>query len=94
MRWQSTVATITYGAVTETPIVLDLSVSGGMCAGYYGGLDVCYDPRNSIDDTVKAYLLTFGNNIGGYYGYDYYWYAWNIKFNKKRNSFGELAYEI
>ena len=32
-------------------------------------------PRNGIDDTVKAYSLTFGNNIGGYYGYDYYWYA-------------------
>ena len=46
-----------------------------MGASYYGGVDICYDPRNDIENTVKAYSLTFGNNIGGYYGYDYYYFS-------------------
>lgn len=66
-----------------------------MGAGYYGGLDVCYDPRNNIDNTVKAYSLTFGNNIGGCYGYDYYWYAGSVAFiSKKRKSVGGFIYEV
>ena len=25
-----------------------------MVGSFYGGFDLCYDPRNSIDSTVKA----------------------------------------
>ena len=141
----TTAGTVTYGAVTDTPVVLDVSISGGMGAGvggkvgisvvldfkndsvgfyphygyYFGakyntvgfsygvglisnyenegdykgpftsmgagyliGLDHCYDPRFPYDKTVRASSLTFGNNIGAYYGYDKYEYWGSIKFAK------------
>ena len=139
----TTAGTITYGAVTETPVVMDFSISGGMGAGvggkiglsivldfkndsigfyphygyyysmkyntfvfsygvglisnyenegdyagpfvslgggFYGGLDHCYDPRYFYDETVRASSITFGNNKGVYYGYDYYDYWGSIPF--------------
>ena len=47
---------------------------------YYAGLDHCYDPRYPYNDTVRATSATFGSNIGGYYGYDYYGYWGSISF--------------
>ena len=141
----TTAGVITYGAVTDTPVVLDFSVSAGMGAGvgrkagisivldfkndsfgfyphygyyygakyntfgfsysvglisnyenegdyagpfvdfsggFYGGIDHCYDPRYPYDNTVRASSVTFGNNIGAYYGYDYYDYWGSISFDK------------
>ena len=141
----TTAGAITYGAVTDTPVVLDFSVSAGMGAGvggkvgmsivldfkndsfgfyphygyyygakyntfgfsysvglisnyenegdyagpfvdfgggFYGGIDHCYDPRYPYDNTVRASSITFGNNIGAYYGYDYYDYWGSISFSK------------
>ena len=141
----TTAGAITYGAVTDTPVVLDFSVSAGMGAGvggkvgisivldfkndsfgfyphygyyygakyntfgfsysvglisnyenegdyagpfvdfgggFYGGIDHCYDPRYPYDNTVRASSITFGNNIGAYYGYDYYDYWGSISFDK------------
>lgn len=72
-------------------MLVHLLIWGG---SFYGGFDLCYDPRNSIDNTVKAYSLTFGNNKGGYFGYDYYWYAWKIDFVNKKKKYGGLIYEI
>ena len=40
--------------------------------GFYGGIDHCYDPRYPYDNTVRASSITFGNNIGAYYGYEYW----------------------
>lgn len=37
-----------------------------------GGIDHCYDPRYPYDNTVRSSSITFGNNIGAYYGYDYW----------------------
>ncbi len=137
----ATVGAVTYGAVAEEAVVVDLSVSGGAGAGvgvkggisivldfkndsvgfyphlgysynakynvlgfsYSAGLisnyenegdyagpfvsmggsyliggDHCYDPRYRYTSTVKATSATFGNNKGGYYGYDYYWYWGSI----------------
>ncbi len=139
----TTAGTITYGAVTDTPVVLDISGSAGtgadvgvkvglsvvldfknesfgfyphygyyygmkfntiggsysvgliqnyenegdyagpftsMGGGYLIGLDHCYDPRYSHEETVKANSLTFGNNKGVYYGYDYYGYWGSVPF--------------
>ena len=140
-----TAGAIIYGAVTDTPVVLDFSISAGMGAGvggkagisivldfrndsfrfyphygyyygakyntfgfsygvglisnyenegdyagpfvdfgggFYGGIDHCYDPRYPYDNTVRASSITFGNNIGAYYGYDYYDYWGSISFDK------------
>ena len=52
-----------------------------MGGGYYGGFDHCYDPRNAYENTVRASSLTFGNNIGAYYGYDQYEYWGSIPFS-------------
>ena len=141
----TTAGAITYGAVTDTPVVLDFSVSAGMGAdvggkagmsivldfkndsfgfyphygyyysakyntfgfsysvglisnyenegdyagpfvdfggGFYGGIDHCYDPRYPYDNTVRASSISFGNNRGAYYGYDYYDYLGSISFDK------------
>ena len=141
----TTAGAITYGAVTDTPVVLDFSVSAGMGAGvggkvgmsivldfkndsfgfyphygyyygakyntfgfsysvglisnyenegdyagpfvdfgggFYGGIDHCYNPRYPYDNAVRASSITFGNNIGAYYGYDYYDYWGSISFGK------------
>ena len=51
-----------------------------MGGGYLVGGDHCYDPRDSHEDTVKADSITFGNNKGIYYGYDYYDYWGSIPF--------------
>jgi len=140
----TTVGATAYGATTDTPVVLDISVSGGMGAGvggkvglsivldfkndsmgfyphygyyygakynsfgfsygvglisnyenegdysgpftnmgggFFGGVDHCYDPRYPYEDTVRASSLTFGNNKGIYYGYDYYDYWGSISFS-------------
>jgi len=139
----TTASAITYGAITDTPVVLDISLSVGVGAdvgvkvglsvvldfknesfgfyphygcyygmkfnaigvsysvglisnyenegdyagpftsmggGYLVGIDHCYDPRYDHDGTVKANSLTFGNNKGVYYGYDYYGYWGSVPF--------------
>ena len=140
----TTAGVVTYGAITDRPIVLDFSFSAGMGAGVggkiglsvvldfknnslgfyphygyyygakfnvfgfsygvgfisnyenegdyagpfisfggglYGGIDHCYDPRYLYNDTVRASSITFGNNKGGYYGYDYYDYWGSVSFS-------------
>ena len=139
----TTAGAVTYGAVSEKPVVLDVSFSAGIGAGigvkvwisfvldfkngsigfyphtgffagvkfnaisgsysvevisnyenegdYAGpftdmgggclvGIDHCFDPTKYYDVSTRASSITFENNIGVYYGNDYYWYLGSIRF--------------
>ncbi len=48
--------------------------------GYLVGIDYCFDPTKEYDVSTRASSITFGNNKGGYYGNDYYWYCGSLHF--------------
>ena len=69
----ATAGTITYGAITDTPVVLDFSVSAGMGAGAGGkaGISIVLDFKNDSIGFYPHLGYYFGakyNIVGGSYG--------------------------